>query len=321
MFKLIEYPKKVFQKNSLNLNEIMININQTENYQKKKSFEKNDILIEEKILKEHPRPISLKQTEKIIEQLKKSICQICLENGEKGTGSFMKIRFPNNDHLLPVLVTCNHLVDEHSLKEKEISIKLNGEMKYIELENRIIYTNNQYDITIIEIKENKDEIKDFLALDEDNQNVSISGETIYMLQYFNSQPCVSYGILKNRDKLTDKFTHFCCSDFGSSGSPLLNLTNNQVIGIHIGSSKENEYNAGIFLNNPINDFIKKIYYSKYEEITALTNQEIKKIHIDYIDIDLENYNNYIKKKSKNNSNENNLNQITKKKAVENSEIK
>ena len=91
MFKLIGDPNKVFQKNSLNLNENMININQNEKYQKIKLFEKND-LIEEKILKEHPMPISLKQTEKIIDQLKKSICQICLENGEKGTARLQENR-------------------------------------------------------------------------------------------------------------------------------------------------------------------------------------------------------------------------------------
>ena len=269
---------------TMNFNEIMMNENKNKNNYTRNLFEKNDNIIKEKILNEYPLPITLKQNEKIIEQLRKTICYICLENGDKATGFFIKIKFPDNEHLLPFLVTCNHLIDESILKEKEINIKLNGEMKYIKFQNRIIYTNREYDITFIEIKENEDKIKDFLAIDEENQDASISGETIYILQYFNREPSVSFGILKRIDKSHNFFIHFCCSKSGSSGSPILNLTNNKVIGIHIGSNEVFNYNIGTFLNNPIADFINKNYYNKIEEnkIIKITNNEIKKIHLDYL---------------------------------------
>ena len=45
------------------------------------------------------------------------------------------------------------------------------------------------------------------------------------------------------------------SGFGSSGGPIINSITFQVIGIHIGVSKKEEYcNIGKFLNEPIIKF-------------------------------------------------------------------
>lgn len=51
--------------------------------------------------------------------------------------------------------------------------------------------------------------------------------------------------------------HACSTDFGSSGSPILNLENNAVIGIHKEASPYFNFNKGTFLKFPINDFIAK----------------------------------------------------------------
>ena len=48
---------------------------------------------------------------------------------------------------------------------------------------------------------------------------------------------------------------------GSSGSPILNLSTNKVIGIHIGHSKDFYFNIWNFLNEPIKNFIE-LYKSK-----------------------------------------------------------
>ena len=233
------------------------NTNNNEENQQENPFEKNDFIINEKRLLDYHQPISLKQTEKIIDQLKDNICNIFLGGGERGTGFFMKIKFPDNEHLLPVLVTCNHVINKSFLsKNDKVFIQINDKIKTIEFKNRIIYNNEKLDIAIIEIKE-KDEIKNFLILDEENQDFKISGKTIYILQYLDTnEPSVAYGILKDLDYLS--FTHCCNTMPGSSGSPILNLANNKVIGIHIGCSYNHNYNLGKFLNNPINDFIKKI---------------------------------------------------------------
>ena len=52
--------------------------------------------------------------------------------------------------------------------------------------------------------------------------------------------------------------HKCCTEQGSSGSPILNL-NNKVIGIHKEGVLKFKYNNGTFLNYPIKEFIKLNY--------------------------------------------------------------
>ena len=95
-------------------------------------------------------PVSLKQTEKIIEQMKSnSICRI----NNKGTGFFTKI--PYKSKLLPVLITTNQVINTDDIRNKiNVSLYINNDkiIKLIKLDNnRIIYTNEKLDITIIEI--------------------------------------------------------------------------------------------------------------------------------------------------------------------------
>ena len=56
------------------------------------------------------------------------------------------------------------------------------------------------------------------------------------------------------NKKENNFIHFCITDQGSSGAPLLLLSSNKVIGIHAGFSKYDNCNIGIFLNETIIDF-------------------------------------------------------------------
>ena len=98
-------------------------------------------------------PISLKQTEKILDQMNNSICRI----NDKGNGFFVKI--PYKSKLLPVLITTNHVINtDDIINNKNISIFLNNDkkIKTIKLDNnRLKYTNEKLDITIIEIFENR----------------------------------------------------------------------------------------------------------------------------------------------------------------------
>ena len=58
-----------------------------------------------------------------------------------------------------------------------------------------------------------------------------------------------------------EINHTCSTDYGSSGSPILNLEDNTVIGIHKEASPYN-FNKGTFLKFPINDFNAKIEKEK-----------------------------------------------------------
>jgi len=46
--------------------------------------------MKEKKKEDYPIPIFIKGTEIILNQMKKSICRICKEDGTKGTGFFVK---------------------------------------------------------------------------------------------------------------------------------------------------------------------------------------------------------------------------------------
>ena len=94
-------------------------------------------------------PLSLKQTEKIIDQMNNSICRI----NDKGTGFFVKI--PYKSKLLPVLITTNQVINQYDLMgNRNIPLYLGNDdkIKTIKLDNeRLKYTSEKLDITIIEI--------------------------------------------------------------------------------------------------------------------------------------------------------------------------
>ena len=117
-------------------------------------------------------------------------------------------------------------VQDFFVKSLSLIIKINNEnninetIKSINLIGRIKYTSEIYDTTIIEIKENKNDIYNFLNLDinimENDSEKTYTGNSIYILGYPKSEEIkVSYGIL-NRIKLKSvyEFNHFCCSDKG-----------------------------------------------------------------------------------------------------------
>ena len=87
--------------------------------------------------------------------MKNEVCKIDLGNKIKGSGFFCKIPFPDNINLLPVLIISYQIINESILKQDKITVSIdNKKITEIKLDNRIKYFNNEYDITIIEIKEN-----------------------------------------------------------------------------------------------------------------------------------------------------------------------
>ena len=63
------------------------------------------------------------------------------------------------------------------------------------------------------------------------QNIIYENNSLYVLQYPNmDKASVSYGILNSIQDYN--INHTCSTEKGSSGSPILNLSNNKLIGIH-----------------------------------------------------------------------------------------
>ena len=132
-----------------------------------------------------------------------------------------------------------------------------------------------YDITLIELKD-EDKIKDYLELDDnllqDNSQLIYKNKSIYILHYKNGKnACVSYGLLHNINKYN--IMHNCSTDNNSSGSPILNLQTNKVIGIHNRSSII--YNFGTLLKLPVKDFINKKFYEEEKDSIIINNKKFK----------------------------------------------
>jgi len=241
--------------------------------------------VNEKYLNKYPKSISIEIIEIILKQMRNSICKICLKNGIKGTGFLCKIPLTEKK-ILKVLITNNHIIDQEYLSaEKTINaIFDNNKIKKIKLKNKKWYTNKDYDITIIEIKEeDEEEIKEdcFLEIDDikiDQSYYGYIGNTIYILHYpsiGNEQKLsMSLGILKeNSFEKNYEFNHLCSTDSGSSGSPIINSSNNKVIGIHkMGKINEN-YNVGAYLNYAIENY-KDLFKKELMKKNYLKNENI-----------------------------------------------
>ena len=106
-------------------------------------------------------PISLEKNEIIINQIKSSTCQIILSDKQKALGYFCKIPFPDEKNLLPIILTSNKILENHYFDKKEINILTynNSKVIRINMDNRLNYSNDEYDIAIIEIKEDIDGIR------------------------------------------------------------------------------------------------------------------------------------------------------------------
>ena len=160
-------------------------------------------IMQEKLFVNQPIPVPIEGTEKILFQMKNCICKIHKEDGNKGTGFFCKIPILNN--ILPVLITNNHILGENDIENgKIIKMTINSNIKEIKIDNlRKKYTNAEKDITIIEIESNKDEIYNYLELDEkdlykneENIKLEYQNKSIYILHYPKGKLNVSYSIIK-----------------------------------------------------------------------------------------------------------------------------
>ena len=218
--------------------------------------------IEEGYVRGSVNLITKDKTEIILEQMKNCVCEVI---GNKiGSGFFCRISYENK--LIPVLITNYHIMDDTFLeKNKHLVISINEKKitKKIAIDkNRKLYSSkdNEYDVMIIKLKE-EDEINNYLELDQnlfnEGSEISYENTSIYILHYTNgNKVSVSYGYGLEKDANGDfDFMHKCHTEFGSSGGPILNLSNNKVIGIHKGTIRGAEnniiYNISSLLKFPL----------------------------------------------------------------------
>jgi len=242
----------------------------------------------EKFIRDSLTPVSIKSMKIILKQMKNCVCKIHKE-GNNGTGFFIELSY--NNKLYKLLITNNHVLNEKDIMiDKIINISLNNEKLFKEIKidsKRKVYTNAKLDVTIIEIK-NEDNFKNFLVLDDkimnnaiNNYNNIYKNESLYILNYINDKDIyTSYGILNNIDE--NKIIHKCNTDGGSSGSPIILLKNNKVIGVHYGCSNQTKFkcNFGILLKEPIFEYINEEYKNYIISEINIKEEDIgKKIRI------------------------------------------
>ena len=222
--------------------------------------------------KDSIEPVGIEGTNMILNQLMNCICKIKIK-GKFGTGFFCKIPF--RKETIKVLITNYHILNEIDLKEnKVLNLSINNDKETIIIDlgiKREMYFNKEYVVTLMELNE-KDKIKEYLELDDnlfqDNIEINYKNKSIYILHYQNEKEAkVSYGLLNIIDKYY--IIHNCSTDIVSSGSPILNLKSNKVIGIH--NKGSNNYNIGTLLKFPLKDFINKME----KQIININNKEYK----------------------------------------------
>ena len=216
-------------------------------------------------------PASIQCTKIILEQMMKCVCKIKIK-GMLGTGFFCKIPMENNIQI-KCLLTNNHIIHkEYFQQNKKINLLLNDEkdVKIIDLnKKREKYFSEEYDVALIEIIET-DKIENYLELDDNlfqkETNIFFEEKSVYIIQYQNGKNAtVSYGLIKNIDNNNNNIKHSCNTNLGSSGSPILNLSNNKLIGIHKYASYLSDYNISSLLKIPLNEFIEKIKEKKNKQ--------------------------------------------------------
>ena len=70
--------------------------------------------------------------------------------------------------------------------------------------------------------------------EEEELKYIYKNSSVYVLQYIKDELAVSSGLLNEINE--SELTHYCNTDHGSAGAPILSLKSFKVIGIHKGSN-------------------------------------------------------------------------------------
>ena len=153
-------------------------------------------------------------------------------------------------------MTNNHILNKDFFNNNtHLVIGYKNKQKIIPLNNRIKYTNELLDFTIIEILPTDSffsEIKYFFTIDNyimnNNSESKYLEQDICIFQYPKGEELsFDKGEIKSINNHIIK--HLVSTHPGSSGSPISLLNNFKIIGIHKGGNKNKEDIIGIFMKN------------------------------------------------------------------------
>ena len=130
------------------------------------------------------------------------------------------------------------------------------------MNNRIIYVDNTYNISLIEILEDKDNINDYFEYENDISKLNYKELIcIYNIRK-NINERIVYGSLKAREDEKDKKNFYYLSQNSNIEpfSPILNILNNKIIGFH--EKLNNANNIGVFINTFLENFTLQKVFNK-----------------------------------------------------------
>ena len=200
----------------------------------------------------YPNYITKDCTKAILDQMNRSLYKIYYgEEGNFNFGFFCHIKYENKK--IPVIIT--NYQHKYFLKNNHIKATINKENKSIELGKTKCFS-KLYDLSIIEIKENKNNKIYFLDLDENlyekNSETNYNKVPIYIIHYAHNKNIYStFG--KTEDLNGSKLIYRCNSNLNLKSFPIFNLSNNKLIGIS--KEKSKLYRNGIFFKFIIKKFI------------------------------------------------------------------
>ena len=195
------------------------------------------------------------------------ICEIKSNTGWRtGIGFFCKIHFPKSNKKFTALFTSNILNIDDS-KENQITLNFLMGKRVITLNidnSRKYYISREYNISIVEIKENE---LNFLSLLELNESPDNNLYKISLINYGYNKTHEEYyaGQITSFDDRRFEYTHsYNINDYNNiDGCPILDKEY-KIIGI---ATYNNYYsNKGMFLNKPIEDFYLKYNNNKIKVI-------------------------------------------------------
>ena len=217
------------------------------------------------ILYENAKALNFKAIEILLNIGKKSVVKIKKEK-YSGSGFLCRIPSPNMDQL-PVLVANNHLLNEDDINVgKTIEFTLNNDNLKIKIlidENRKLYTSKKYDITFLEIKRNDGlDSSTFIDVDPNifsSNVIDLKDKLVCLLSYpFSRKLQFSNGKILKLENNGIQIYHLCNTSAGCAGGPIIDINNYKVIGVHQGCIQNKNFNIGIFLKKPIEEFSNMI---------------------------------------------------------------
>ena len=201
-----------------------------------------------------------------INKVSKCVCKIILNINNKsfyGTGFFMKVSF-SEDNKCKFLVANHHVISENSLN-KEIEIELhNKKTVTLKLDPNLYieFFGGDLDVTVIQINDKISRIfedVEFLDCDMDYTNgyELYKNKDVFASGYpFGKEIVTSGGSIVDINNF--EFDHNIGTETGSSGSPVVLLGNEKLIGIHKQGNTRKKLNQGTFIGIIIDQLREKL---------------------------------------------------------------